>query len=70
MGAKERENSMKTANDTAIYSSLALWTIVTVIGVFLRFVIDTTLVSYISWAILTVGFVMACISVFKILNAK
>ena len=70
MDAKERENSMKTANDTAIYSSLALWAVVTVIGVFLRFVIDTKLFSYISWAILVVGFFMACKSAFRILNAK
>lgn len=70
MDAKERDNSMKTANNPAIYSSLALWTVVTVIGVFLRFVIDTVLFSYISWAILAVGFIMCCVTAFKILNAK
>jgi len=70
MDAKERENSMKTANDSAIYSSLALWTVVTVIGVFLRFAYDSLALSLVSWAILAVGFVMCCVTAFKILNAK
>jgi len=70
MDAKERENSMKTANDSAIYSSLALWAVVTVIGVFLRFAYDSLTLSLVSWAILVLGFVMACKTAFKILNAK
>lgn len=70
MDAKERENSMKTANETAIYSSLALWAVVSVIGVFLRFAYDSLTLSLVSWAILVVGFVMACKTAFKILNAK
>lgn len=70
MDAKERENSMKTANETAIYSSLALWAVVSVIGVFLRFAYDSLTLSLVSWAILVVGFVMSCKTAFKILNAK
>ncbi|MGE6218850.1 MULTISPECIES: hypothetical protein [Pedobacter] len=70
MDAQQRENSMKTANDSAIYSSLALWTVVTVIGVFLRFAFDSLTLSLVSWAILALGFVMCCVTAFKILNAK
>lgn len=70
MDAKDRENSMKTANDSAIYSSLALWAVVTVIGVFLRFTFDSLTLSLVSWAILALGFVMCCVTTFKILNAK
>ncbi|WP_113663974.1 hypothetical protein [Pedobacter nanyangensis] len=70
MDAKDRENSMKTANDSAIYSSLALWAVVTVIGVFLRFAFDSLTLSLVSWAILALGFVMCCVTTFKILNAK
>lgn len=70
MDAKERENSMKTANDLAIYSSLALWAVVTVVGVFLRFAFDSLTLSLVSWAILAFGFVMCCVTAFKILNAK
>lgn len=70
MDAKEREQSINTANNPAIYSSIALWTIVTVIGVFLRFAFDALWLSLLSWAILAVGFTMACVSAFRILNAK
>ena len=70
MDSKERENSMNTANNPAIYSSLALWAVVTLVGVFLRFAYDSLTLSLVSWAILALGFVMCCVTAFKILNAK
>ncbi len=70
MDAKQREQSMKTANDSAIYTKIVFWSLVAIVGVFLRFIIDTKTVSIISWVILFVGFIMACKTTFKILNAK
>ena len=70
MDAKQREHSMKTANETSIYTSLVFWALVAVVGVFLRFIIETKFVSYLSWIILFTGFIMACKTTFKILNAK
>jgi hypothetical protein len=67
---EKREHIMKTANETSIYTTMVFWILVTVVGVFLRFVIDTHLVSIISWVILFVGAIMACKTTFRILNAK
>ncbi len=68
--SEEREKSMSTANDTAIYRSTAIGVILCVLGVFLRFAYDSMTLSIVSWGILLVGTILSCKAVFKILNAK
>jgi hypothetical protein len=68
--AEEREHSMSTANDPAIYKSMLVGIVISIIGVFLRFAFDAVWLSVLSWVILLIGAVWCCISVFKILNAK
>lgn len=70
MNSKEREQSIQTANEPAIYMTILLGVVVSVIGVFLRFAYDALWLSLASWAILAVGAVISCMGVFKILNAK
>lgn len=70
MDSKERDQSMQTANEPAIYMIILVGVVVSVIGVFLRFAYDALWLSLVSWAILAVGSIIACMGVFKILNAK
>jgi hypothetical protein len=67
---KEREKSMETANQTSIYKLITVGVIVSILGVYLRFAFDSTTLSIVSWGILTVGSIICCKAVFKILNAK
>lgn len=67
---EKRDQSMATANNPAIYKSMVVGIVLSLIGVFLRFAYDSTMLSIVSWGILLVGAVWSCISVFKILNAK
>ncbi|GAB1463151.1 hypothetical protein [Pedobacter sp. UBA4863] len=70
MDAKEREKSIDTANQPAIYMTILVGVIICVIGTFLRFAFDSTALSLVSWAILAIGTVICCKGVFKILDAK
>lgn len=67
---ENREQSMATANNPAIYKSIIVGVVVSMIGVFLRFAFDSFWLSLASWIILAIGSVLSCIAVFKILNAK
>lgn len=66
---KHNTKSMQTANQTSIYTLIAIGVVVSIIGVFLRFAGDNTTLSIISWAILFVGAFICCKAVFKILEA-
>ncbi|RZK55680.1 MAG: hypothetical protein EOO87_07315 [Pedobacter sp.] len=68
--AEERERSMETANQSSIYMMITVGVIVSVIGVFLRFAFDSTMLSIASWVILFIGAFICCKAVFKILDAK
>ena len=68
--SEEREHSMETANQTSIYKLVLIGILVIMVGVFLRFVFDSTILSIVSWAILLVGVIICCKAVFKILDAK
>lgn len=68
--AKEREQSMETANQASIYKLILVGVLVSILGVYLRFAFDSTTLSIVSWAILFVGSFICCKAVFKILNAK
>lgn len=70
MDAKEREQSIDTANQPSIYMTIGIGVVICVIGTFLRFAFDSLTLSLVSWAILTVGTVICCKGVFRILNAK
>lgn len=67
---EEREQSMKTANQSPIYMLIAVGVIISVVGVFLRFAFDSTILSIVSWVILFIGSFICCKAVFKILDAK
>ncbi len=68
--SEEREKSMAAANQTSIYNLILVGVLIGVVGVFLRFAADSTMLSIVSWAILAVGTVVACKGVFRILDAK
>lgn len=68
--SEEREHSMETANETGIYKLMLVGIVISIIGVYLRFAFDSTILSIVSWAILFVGSFIACKAVFKILDAK
>lgn len=61
--------SMKTANQTSIYTLLIVGIIVSMVGVYLRFAFDSSTLSLISWIILFLGAIICCKAVFKILAA-
>ena len=67
---QEREHSMGTANHSSIYWLILVGVLVGIVGVYLRFACDSTILSIISWVILLIGAVIACKGVFKILDAK
>lgn len=70
MTPEETQKSMETANQTGIYKSLLVGIIISIIGVYLRFAVDATWMSILSWVILFLGAIWCCIAVFKILDAK
>jgi divalent metal cation (Fe/Co/Zn/Cd) transporter len=68
--AEEREKSMETANQSPIYMLMMVGVVVSMVGVFLRFAFDSTILSIVSWVILFIGSFICCKAVFKILDAK
>ncbi len=70
MDPKEREQSIQTANQPAIYMTILVGVIVSMVGVFLRFAFDSFWLSLASWIILFAGAIICCMGVFKILDAK
>ena len=68
--SEERERSMETANETSIYKLILVGVLISMLGVFLRFAFDSTILSIVSWVILFIGSYVCCKAVFKILNAK
>jgi hypothetical protein len=68
--SEEREHSMETANQTGIYKLMLVGILIGIVGVYLRFAFDSTVLSIVSWVILLIGSIVACKAVFKILNAK
>jgi uncharacterized membrane protein YeaQ/YmgE (transglycosylase-associated protein family) len=68
--AEEREKSMETANQSPIYMLMMVGVVVSMVGVFLRFAFDSTVLSIVSWVILFIGSFICCKAVFKILDAK
>ncbi|MFN0255698.1 hypothetical protein [Pedobacter ureilyticus] len=70
MDAKEREQSIETANQPSIYMIILVGVAISVLGTFLRFAADALWLSLLSWAILAVGSVICCVGVFKILGSS
>ena len=66
MDKQERIKSMDNANQSAHYMLILVGTIVALVGVFLRFAFDSTILSIVSWVVLFVGAFIACKGVFKI----
>jgi divalent metal cation (Fe/Co/Zn/Cd) transporter len=67
---EEREKSMEAANQSPIYMLIMVGVVVSMVGVFLRFAFDSTILSIVSWVILFIGSFICCKAVFKILDAK
>lgn len=67
---EEREKSMEAANQSPIYRLMMVGVVVSIVGVFLRFAFDSTMLSIVSWVILFIGSFICCKAVFKILDAK
>ena len=67
---EEREKSMEAANQSPIYMLMMVGVVVSMVGVFLRFAFDSTMLSIVSWVILFIGSFICCKAVFKILDAK
>lgn len=70
MDAQEREKSMEESNQSSHYMWILVGTIISMVGVFLRFAWDSVMLSIVSWVILFVGSIIACKGVFKIMNGK
>jgi uncharacterized membrane protein len=66
---KHNTKSMQNANQTSIYQLLVIGIVVSLVGVFLRFAGDSSLLSIVSWVILFVGAFICCKAVFKILGS-
>jgi uncharacterized membrane protein len=66
---KHNTESMKRANETSIYKLMTVGILISILGVYLRFAADSTTLSIVSWVILTIGSIIACKAVFKILDA-
>lgn len=66
---KHDTKSMQNANETSIYVQIIVGVIVSIVGVYLRFAMDSTILSLISWIILFLGAVISIRAVFKILAA-
>lgn len=65
----QNSDSIKKANDPAIYKSIVIGLIICMIGTFGRFAYDSTVVSIIAWVFLLIGTWICCKAVFKILAA-
>lgn len=61
--------SMQNANDLGIYKTLLLGIVIATVGVFLRFAVDSSTLSLISWLILFVGAAFCFKAVFRILGS-
>ena len=68
--SEERERSIDTANQAAIYWLILVGVLIGMVGVYLRFAFNSTTLSIVSWVILLIGAIVACKGVFKILDAK
>lgn len=66
---KHNTKSMQNANETSIYKLLIVGIVVSIVGVYLRFAMDSNILSLVSWIILFLGAFICCKAVFKILNA-
>ncbi|WP_316793285.1 hypothetical protein [Pedobacter frigoris] len=66
---KHNTESMKRANEVSIYKLMTVGILVSILGVYLRFAADSTMLSIVSWVILLIGSIIACKGVFKILAA-
>lgn len=68
MTEQERQQSMANANESSHYVLILVGTIICILGTYLRFAIDATWLSIVSWVILFVGAIIACKGVFKIMS--
>jgi len=68
--SEERDRSMQAANETSIYKMMIVGVVISIVGCYLRFAFDSTMLSIASWVILFIGSFIACKAVFKILDAK
>lgn len=59
---------MENANQPAHYKLILVGTIITIVGVYLRFAIDAVWLSILSWVILFLGSFIACKGVFRIMS--
>jgi len=66
---KHNTKSMQNANEPAIYKLIIAGVVVSLVGVYLRFAFDSTMLSLVSWIILFIGAFIAIKGVFKILGS-
>jgi len=60
--------TINNANETHYYVTLAIAVAIGLVGTFLRFVHDSTLLSAISWILLAIGWLIAFRVVFRIMK--
>lgn len=66
---KHNTESMKTANQAGIYKLIIFGVVVCMVGTYLRFAFDSSMLSLVSWIILFIGAFICIKGVFKILDA-
>ena len=67
---KHNTESMKTANQAGIYKLIIFGVLVCMVGTYLRFAFDSSMLSLVSWIILFIGAIISIKGVFKILDAQ
>lgn len=65
----QNTESMKRANETSLYITMVIGVLISIVGVYLRFAMDSVTLSIVSWVILFIGSFIACKAVFKIMDA-
>ncbi len=68
--SEHNTKSMQKANETSIYVQIIIGVLVALVGVFLRFAFDSSMLSLVSWIILFVGAIISIRAVFKILDSS
>ncbi|RZL16962.1 MAG: hypothetical protein EOO89_10330 [Pedobacter sp.] len=65
---KNTSESIARTNDPSIYKMLVVGIIFSMLGAYLRFAFDSTILSIVSWVILFIGAFICCKAVFKMLD--
>ncbi len=67
---ENQNRSIEKANQTSKYTLMTWGILICMVGTFVRFAADNTILSIASWAVLLVGTIICIKAVFAILNSR